>query len=33
MLEYAFMQNALLVSVLISLMCPMIGMFLVLRSY
>ncbi len=27
MLEYAFMQNALLVSVLISLMCPMIGMF------
>ena len=33
MLEYAFMQNALLVSVLISLMCPMIGMFLVLRRY
>ena len=33
MLEYAFMQNALLVSVLISLMCPMIGMFLVLHRY
>lgn len=33
MLEYTFMQNALLVSVLISLMCPMIGMFLVLRRY
>lgn len=33
MLEYAFMQNALLVSVLISLMCPMIGMFLVLCRY
>ena len=33
MLEYAFMQNAFIVSVLISLVCPMIGMFLVLRRY
>ncbi len=33
MLEYAFMQNAFVVSVLISLVCPMIGMFLVLRRY
>lgn len=33
MFEYAFMQNAFIVSVLISLVCPMIGMFLVLRRY
>ncbi len=33
MFEYAFMQNALAVSVLISLVCPLIGIFLVLRRY
>ena len=33
MFEYSFMQNACIVAVLISLVCPMIGMFLVLRRY
>lgn len=33
MFEYAFMRNAFLVSVLISLICPLIGTFLVLRRY
>ena len=32
MFEYSFMQNAI-VALLISLVCPMIGMFLVLRRY
>ncbi|MCL2632237.1 MAG: metal ABC transporter permease [Coriobacteriia bacterium] len=31
MLKYAFMQNALFVSVCISILCPCIGIFLVLR--
>lgn len=33
MLSYAFMQNALFVSVFISILCPCIGVFLVLRRY
>lgn len=33
MLQYSFMQNALLVSILISILCPCIGIFLVLRRY
>lgn len=33
MLQYAFMRNALLVSVFISILCPCIGIFLVLRRY
>ena len=33
MFEYNFMQNAFVISILISLVCPMIGMFLVLRRY
>jgi zinc transport system permease protein len=33
MLQYSFMQNAFLVSILISALCPLIGMFLVLRRY
>ena len=33
MFKYAFMQNALVVSVLISILCPCIGVFLVLRRY
>lgn len=33
MFEYNFMQNAFIISILISLVCPMIGMFLVLRRY
>ena len=33
MFEYEFMQNAFIISILISLVCPMIGMFLVLRRY
>ncbi|WP_301860684.1 metal ABC transporter permease [uncultured Megasphaera sp.] len=33
MFEYTFMQNAFIISILISLMCPLIGMFLVLRRY
>ncbi|MGX8701992.1 metal ABC transporter permease [Caproiciproducens sp.] len=33
MLNYSFMQNALFVSVFISVLCPCIGVFLVLRRY
>lgn len=33
MLSYSFMQNALFVSVFISILCPSIGVFLVLRRY
>lgn len=33
MFEYAFMQNAFFVSVCISILCPCIGIFLVLRRY
>ena len=33
MFEYSFMQNTCIVALLISLVCPMIGMFLVLRRY
>ncbi len=33
MLEYGFMQNAILVSLCISVLCPCIGIFLVLRRY
>ena len=33
MFEYTFMQNAFIVSLLISLLCPLIGIFLVLRRY
>ena len=33
MFEYTFMQNAIIVGVLISLVCPMSGIFLVLRRY
>ena len=33
MFEYAFIQNAFIVAVLISIVCPLIGMFLVLRRY
>ena len=33
MLRYSFMQNALYVSVFISILCPCIGIFLVLRRY
>jgi zinc transport system permease protein len=33
MLNYSFMQNALFVSVFISILCPCIGIFLVLRRY
>ena len=33
MLQYAFMQNAFAVSLFISLLCPCIGIFLVLRRY
>lgn len=33
MLSYTFMQNALFVSILISILCPCIGIFLVLRRY
>lgn len=33
MFDYIFMQNAVIVALLISLVCPMIGMFLVLRRY
>jgi len=32
-LEYAFFQNALVVSILIAILCPCIGIFLVLRRY
>lgn len=33
MLEYSFMQNALMISVLISILCPFIGVFLVLKRH
>lgn len=33
MLNYGFMQNAIFVSVFISILCPCIGIFLVLRRY
>ena len=33
MLEYSFMQNAFVVSLFISVLCPCIGVFLVLRRY
>ena len=33
MLNYGFMQNALFVSAFISILCPCIGIFLVLRRY
>ncbi len=33
MLSYSFMQNAIIVSIFISLLCPCIGIFLVLRRY
>lgn len=33
MLRYEFMQNAVIVSVFISILCPSIGIFLVLRRY
>ena len=33
MLNYAFMQNAIFVSIFISILCPSIGIFLVLRRY
>lgn len=33
MLQYSFMQNALVVSIFISILCPCIGVFLVLRRY
>lgn len=33
MLEYSFMQNALIAGVLISILCPSVGVFLVLKRY
>lgn len=33
MLEYSFMQNALVAGILISILCPTVGVFLVLRRY
>lgn len=33
MLSYSFMQNAIFVSLFISILCPCIGIFLVLRRY
>lgn len=33
MFQYSFMQNAFLISILISILCPCIGIFLVLRRY
>ncbi len=33
MLQYSFMQNALFISAFISVLCPCIGIFLVLRRY
>ncbi len=33
MLHYSFMQNAIFVSIFISVLCPCIGIFLVLRRY
>ena len=33
MLDYTFMQNALMASVLISILCPFVGVFLVLKRH
>ncbi len=33
MLQYSFMQNAIVVSFLIGILCPCIGMFIVVRRY
>lgn len=33
MLQYSFMQNAFMVSILISILCPFIGVFLVLKRH
>ncbi|MEA4828296.1 metal ABC transporter permease [Clostridium sp. JNZ J1-5] len=33
MLQYSFMQNALMISLLISILCPFIGVFLVLKRH
>lgn len=33
MLQYSFMQNALIISIFISILCPFIGTFLVLRRH
>ncbi|GAU76677.1 metal ABC transporter permease [Fusibacter sp. 3D3] len=33
MFQYSFMQNAFIIAVLISVLCPVVGMFLVLRRY
>lgn len=33
MLQYSFMQNAIMISILISILCPSVGMFLVLKRY
>ncbi|OPJ64604.1 metal ABC transporter permease [Clostridium oryzae] len=33
MFQYSFMQNALIISILISIICPCIGVFLVLRRH
>ncbi|BCN31145.1 metal ABC transporter permease [Anaeromicropila herbilytica] len=33
MLQYSFMQNAIIVSFLIAILCPCIGVFLVVRRY
>jgi len=33
MLQYTFMQNALMASILISILCPFVGVFLVLKKH
>lgn len=33
MLEYEFMRNALIAGIMISILCPLVGMFLVLKRY
>jgi len=33
MFQYNFMQNAFMIAILISILCPLIGMFLVLKRY
>lgn len=33
MLQYEFMQNALMAGLIISILCPMVGVFLVLKRY
>jgi zinc transport system permease protein len=33
MFQYSFMQNAFMIAILISVLCPLIGMFLVLKRY